>query len=414
MKPESISPEQACRLVLHAQLLGTGAGLPAAKEGVAQAIERLGYVQIDSIAVIQRAQHHTLWTRCPDYEPGMLYELQADDRRVFEYWGHALSYLPLSDYRYYLPRMQTMHDPKSKWEKGRLQKYGHLAPPMLERIRLEGPLSSKDFGSPPQTPVQEKDMAPPRAQIRFALELLLLRGDVMVTERRKNLRVYDLTERVLPDWVDTRLPAGDELGRFFVCRALSAYGIANVGEIRAHIDAVDRPGVEAALCDLVAAGQVVPVQIEGTDGPQDYALADSLDGVGGLEPLPPRVWLLSPFDNLVIQRGRIRRLFGFEYALECYVSPAKRKYGYFVLPVLWGERLVARLDPKADRKGQRLIIRNLVFEPGCASFDACLPPLATSLVALARFNGCEAVVLERVLPDHARSGLTACLREGGM
>jgi uncharacterized protein YcaQ len=402
MSVESISLDLARRLALRGQLLDRRTELPPVKEGAARVVEMLGYVQIDTIAAVERAHHHVLWTRCAGYEPAMLEALQALDRRVFEYWGHALSYLPMSDYRYYVPRMQALHDPKGKWEKGRLHKYGHLAPPMLERIRQEGPLSSKDFATPPEARTGGKDVAPPRAQVRFALELLLLRGDLMVTERRKNQRIYDLTERVLPPGVDTTAPDEDDLGRFLVRRALSAYGVATEREVREHIDAADGEVIAQALVDLVEAGEVAPVEVEGDPGTEQYALSGDLERAAGLGPVPSLLQLLSPFDNLIIQRERVQRLFGFAYALECYTPPAKRKYGYFVLPLLWGERFVGRLDPKADRKKGVLSVRNLVLEPDFAPSDEFLAALAVKLAAFARFNGCEAIQFEQVTPADVR------------
>ena len=195
MKETRISPEIARKIALKAQLLDGSMKFPKGKEGVAQAIEKLGYVQIDTINIIERAHNHTLWTRRPDYKPEMLHELQSRDRRVFEYWGHAASYLPTTDYRYYIPMMRSFADPKSKWVQGRFKKYGHLMKPILERIRKEGALSSRNF----ETLTDKSrgtwwDWRPSKV----ALELLFWKGDLMITERRNFQRVYDLTERVLP------------------------------------------------------------------------------------------------------------------------------------------------------------------------------------------------------------------------
>ena len=390
-----LSLELARRIALNAQLPAGSAKPLAGKAAIAQTIEALGYVQIDTIAVIERAHHHTLWTRCPDYQPAMLHELQAKDRRVFEYWGHAASYLPMSDYRYYLPRMRAFNDPKNRWERDRLEKYGHLMEPVLERIRQEGPLSSRDFTPPPNTKRGTWwDWRP----AKVALELLFWRGDLMITERRNFQRVYDLTERVLPEGTDTRFPDDDELGQFLVRRALSAHGLAQEREIQEHIHTADKTIISQSLLDLVDAGQVIPLQIEGHDRINYYALRATIEQGAQLKPGPGRVFLLSPFDNLIIQRQRIKRLFGFDYALECYLPAVKRRYGYFVLPILWGEQFVGRLDSKAERKKKRLLIRNLVFEPEFKAFDDFLPLLADKLAEFARFNRCDVVIIEQVTP----------------
>ena len=394
-----VSLEFARRIALHAQLLGERPVLPDGKEGVAQTIERLGYVQIDTISVVQRAHHHTLWTRRPDYDPKMLHELQAVDRRVFEYWGHAASYLPMADYRFYLPRMRSFRAPVKSWEKYFIEKHEHLTGPVLKRIQQEGPLSSKDFKPPPGMKRGEWwDWKPAKG----ALEVLFWRGELMVAERRSFQRVYDLTERVLPSDVDTRSPEDDELGRFLVHRGLAAYGVARQKEIREHIHGAERKVINQSIADMVEASEVIPVKIEEVDGADYYALPKMLEQSADLKRLDWRVWFLSPFDNLVIQRERIKHLFAFDYTLECYLSAAKRKYGYFSLPILWGEQFVGRLDPKADRKNKVLIIRNLVFETQFQISDDFLGKFGEALGDFAQFNQCERIELENVFPKEIK------------
>jgi uncharacterized protein YcaQ len=411
MGKQKVSLALARRIALNAQLLAGGTELPRGKEGVAQAVERLGYVQIDTIAVVQRAHHHTLWARRSDYDPEMLHKLQAQDRRLFEYWGHAASYLPMSDYRYYLPRMRSFHHPKSKWEQKRLKEHGHLMEPVLERIREEGPLASRDFKPPPG---RQRGAWWDWKPSKIALEMLFWRGDLMVTERRNFQRVYDLTERVLPDHVDTSFPDEGELGRFLVRRALSAYGVASEREIGDHIHAASRDVITDALADLLDAREVERVEIEGGNGADDFALAGTVEAGRQLEQVSPRVLLLSPFDNLVIQRQRLQRLFGFDYSLECYTPAAKRKYGYFSLPILWGDAFVGRLDPKADRKTRTLVLRNLIFEPEFEVRDDFLLHFADACVAFADFNGCETSSVEDVQPDNVRAALEGSLMRVGL
>lgn len=395
MKETTIPLNLARRLAVHRQLLDGRGALPGSQEGVAQTIETLGYIQIDTISVIARAHHHTLWTRRPDYRPQMLHRLLAEDRRIFEYWGHAASYLPMADYRYYRPHMLRYRDPQRGWVRQRMAQYGHLMEPVLERIRAEGPLGSKDFKPPPGVKRGTWwDWKP----AKVALELLFWRGELMISERRNFQRRYDLTERVLPAHIDPTPPPEEEVGRFFVRRALSAHGLAREFDIRRHLTTVEKETITRALAELVEAGDVQLLAVEGEDGADYFALAEVLETIADLPPTPARVILLSPFDNLIIERERVRRLFDFDYSLECYVPKAKRKYGYFVLPILWGERLVGRLDPKADRKAQVLLIRNLVFEPDFTVDDAFLAALGETLVAMARFNGCEDIRVEQVSP----------------
>ncbi len=402
-----ISKTQARRIALKTQLLDGRNRLPKGKEGIARAIEQLGYIQIDTISVIERAHHHTLWTRRPDYHPRHLDQLLSRDRRVFEYWGHAASYLPMSDYRFYLPKMKSFHNPKQAWYKNWKNKYGHLVGETIERIRNEGPLASKDFALPEHAGRGTWwDWKP----YKVALELLFWRGDLMIAERRNFSRIYDLTERVLPDGTDTRSPDDDELGRFFVRRALNCFGLALEKEIHDYIHAADKKVLSAALREMVASGEVTRVQIDGESGQKNYALTDRIESLTKLRQALPRMFLLSPFDNHVIQRRRLGRLFDFDYSLECYTPAAKRRHGYFVLPILWGENIIGRLDPKADRQSATLIVRHVGLEDGADPTDGFIPALAEKLWDLARFNNCEKVSIEKTTPAGVKKELMRAIR----
>ena len=408
MKSVPVSLEIARRMALHAQLLDGQVALPVGKEGVAKTIEALGYVQIDTISVVQRAHHHTLWNRRSDYEADMLHELQAVDRRVFEYWGHAASYLPMSDYRYYLPRMRSFYAPVKSWEKYFIEKHEHLTGSVLERIQQEGPLSSKDFKPPPGTKRGEWwDWKPDKG----ALEVLFWRGQLMVTERRNFQRVYDLTERVLPQDVDTRYPDDDELGRFLVHRALSAYGVAHEKEIREHIRAAGKEVIAQSLADMVESGELIRIEVESFDGLNYYAMPELVEESSQLDKIPTKVRFISPFDNLIIQRERINRLFDFDYTIECYLPAAKRKYGYFSLPILWGDEFVGRLDSKADRKNNVLIVRNLVLEPHFQVSDGFLGGFTEALADFAVFNQCESVEIENVSPKKLLESIRSLVKK---
>lgn len=417
MKKETISADSARKIVLDAQLLDGGENLPKGKTGIAQTINTLGYVQIDTISIVKRSHHHTLWTRKSDYHERMLHQLQAEDRAVFEYWGHAMSYIPMTDFRYFLPRMRNFENPTSQWAKYQMKKCSGLLQPVLERIRNEGPLSSKDFSHP-----RDKkggtwwDWKP----AKVALEMLFWRGDLMVTERRKFQKVYDLTERVLPPGLDTTMPNENEIGRFLVRRALSAFGTAAEKDIQKYLQPnaardsdlmlAGKDVIAKSLTNLIEAEEVIPLTIEGDKKLVYYALSDVVEKHDSNGDISGRVFMLSPFDNLIIQRERVKRLFGFDYTLECYVPAAKRKYGYFVLPILWGGGFVGRIDPKADRKKRTLSINNLMFEPQFKSFDEFLPLLAGKLIDLATFNECEKIVLEKVSPGKLKKPLESLIK----
>lgn len=400
-----ISLSTARRLAIGSQGLDGRWKLPRGKEGIAQTVERIGYVQIDTISVVERAHHHTLWTRRPDYDPGMLHELQAEDRRVFEYWARAAAYVPMGDYRYYVRRMRAYAESGRTWNW--LDQNSEFAKSVLDRIRAEGPLASADFKAP-----HEKRRAAwwDWKPAKVALEVLFATGELMVTERRNFQRIYDLTERVLPGGTDTTEPDADEQARFVVRRELEGRGITTAREVRWRI--TPPKDIEKAVRALVDSREITPVEVEGLDGEQHYALTERLEKASRQRRSSTHLHLLSPFDNLVIHRTWLERFFGFDYSLECYNPPAKRKYGYFCLPVLWGDRFVGRLDPKADRKQRAFIVRKLVFEPDQKDYDALMPALSEKLRAFAAFNGCEGIVVEKTEPAKAQRPLVRALDSG--
>ena len=386
----NLSEADVRRLHLRAQGLYGSRRPPAGKRGALAVVERLGQVQIDTISVVERAHHHTIWTRHPGYLPDMLEALQSGDRLVFEYWTHAASVLPMRDFRFSIPRMRAIErSPRTRtW----LSKNRKVADEVLSRIREEGPLGSADFEDPRARRGSWWDWKPAKR----ALEVLFGAGKLMVAERRKFQRLYDLTERVLPDSVDTREPDASELGRFLVRQSLKTQGVAPPGEIGWHRG--HRAAVESGIEDLVASGEVLVCEVAGLEGEPHYALAEGLDGRAPRVRPRQEVHILSPFDNAVIQRVRLKRLFGFDFRLECYMPAEKRTHGYFCLPILWGDRFIGRLDAKADRKEKVLVVKALLLERGVKDHDEVIPQLGEKLRAFAGFNGCEEIVVEDVRP----------------
>jgi len=392
-------------------------GCHPGKEGILSTIKKLGYVQIDTIAVIQRAHHHVLWTRCPDYQEQLLHELQAVHGQVFEYWTHAMSYLPIADYRFALPKMRKFANPTSPWVRYQLRKCRDLLEPVLRRIQDEGPLSASDFKSPPGKKTEGWwDWKP----AKVALEILFWQGDLMIRERRKFQKVYDLTERVLPTEVNTTLPTEQEAAEYLIRRALTALGVAEEREILkfmqpessrdADMQLVDREQLRQSLQALLEAGEIVQLKIDHNHETIYYALPASLAPKSANQKSLSPVYLLSPFDNLIIQRDRVRRLFGFDYALECYLPAHKRRYGYFTLPILWGTEFVGRLDPRADRKNRTLTIHHVRFEPGFKVTDEFLFPFVEKIHSFTRFNQCERLQIENISPKKMKSKINSMLR----
>ncbi len=385
------------RIVLERQGLLHSAPFGRGLRGTLAAIERLGYVQIDTISVVQRAHDHVLAARVPDYAPAMLDALQASGR-VFEYWAHAAAYLPTSAYRFALPRMQAMRRGEERWIRCRDPR---LMRRVLARIRAEGPLMARDFEAPAGKRGGWWDWKPAKQ----ALEQLFMQGDLMVVGRQGFQKRYDLTERVLPADVDTRPPSLDEFASHLVAQSLASHGCASVGSATYQLRTPGlRAAVSTALVQAQEAGTVIAADARahprGTDGPEGLYVSRAL-----LDARTPaasaRVRILSPFDNVIIQRQRGRSLFDFDYQLECYLPEHKRRFGYFCLPLLYRDRFFGRADCKVHRLEGRLEIRALFVEhPLVIAPDGAtaVSALARALWALAGSNGCDQIGLCKVDP----------------
>jgi uncharacterized protein YcaQ len=354
---------------------------------VPEVVRRLGYVQIDTIAVIERAHHHVLWTRLPTYEASQLDRAQGAERQVLEYWSHAAAYLPMEDYRFCLPRMAASRRRHAAW----FRAHKPLTQHVLQRIRAEGPRRAADFEAEPGHRTGPWwDWKP----AKLALEYLFHAGDLLVTYRRGFQKYFDLAERVLPSHVNTTKPTPLAYGRHLIRRTLECHGLATEREIT-YAKPYARTAVRQAVQTMTEQGTLIPVTVEGLSEVyfvQPDHLEQTLTVPSDSAPTAAPVRLLSPFDNLVIQRKRLQQLFGFHYQIECYVPAAKRQYGYFCLPILWGERFVGRIDPKAHRSTRQLAILSCSVDSelhGKADFWAAL---SQALQTFAAFNGCTAVM----------------------
>ncbi|MDD9855232.1 MAG: winged helix DNA-binding domain-containing protein [Gammaproteobacteria bacterium] len=383
----ALSIAEARKLALLSQWPPGGGASSRASSGAMDAalaaIRHLGYVQIDTISVVERAHHHTLWNRARGYRPAHLAQLLAD-KNIFEYWSHAAAVLPVEDYRFSLPRMRAIAAGQRHW----YAPDRRLMKKVLRRITDEGPLRARDFESKPgatKTPPAMWDWKPAKR----ALEQLFMEGKLMVARRDGFSKVYDLAARVLPAGVDTTPPAGEEYARFLVRRFLRANGLGRAEEV-AYLRGGIRPAVTQCMARMAKRGDIVPVQ---TRGRVYYALPEALELLER-RLTRKRVRILSPFDNLLIQRERMRHLFDFDYRIECYTPAAARRHGYFSLPVLWDGRLVARMDCKAERASRRLLVRNFVSEPCLKKKEAFTVALADALLDFAAFNACDAIEVE--------------------
>lgn len=381
---ESLSIQQARKLVLLSQRVPPAKQNGSALAATLSAIEHLGYVQIDTISAIQRAHHHTLWNRNPQYLPTQLDELMAG-KKIFEYWSHAAAYLPMQDFRFSMPRKQAFASGEQvHWYEPDKQ----LMKSVLRRIAYEGPLMAKDFEHAGKK--RGDWMSKPAKR---ALEHLFMQGDLMIPARINFHKVYDLTERVLPEGTDTSMPNPREYARFMISRYLQANGLGQAGEIN-YLLKNTRALVSQSLLEMTSTGELIRIKVGGSNY---YALPSALELLD--KPLSrSKLKILSPFDNLLIQRKRARALFNFDYQLECYVPENKRKFGYFALPVLWDGMLLARMDCKADRKNSVLHIHSLVLEPGLRKTAAFALALSRELVSFLKFNESDSLRMHRSSP----------------
>lgn len=382
----TLSLAQARRLALSA---GAGFHRPAGRgpTAVTHLIDRLGFVQIDTISVVERAHHHILAARLPGYQTTWL-----DQADVFEYWAHAAAFLPWRDFRHTLPRKARVRDQGHDWF--RVERADAEA--VLERIRSEGPLMARDFEAPKRM-AGWWDWKPAKR----ALEYLFMSGELMVS-RQGFQKVFDLTERALPAGVDTRTPTPEEHAHWYIDRALDVWGLVARDELayqrREHVDHLG-----PVLTQREEAGSLVKVAVEGVPKaaywlrPADLETLDTLPG-------PDRsLHILSPFDPFLIHRKRINRLFGFDFTIECYVPAPKRTFGYFALPLFWNGAFVGLLDAKADRSAGQLLIQNLRYDGPTKKRGAFDAALNKAQVEFSRFNGVAPGVAGRV--DEGGAGL---------
>ena len=384
LKKQTISPEQARSLALQSQgLLQQNVG--KGKKATLNIIEHLGYVQIDTLTVVARAHHHTLWSRLPDYTDSFLNELLEKDKTIFEYWSHAASYLPMSDYRFSLPRKRSYSEGKSHWfaQDKKLNKY------VLDRIRAEGALQSKDFEHIRKGPGNWYEWKPAKR----TLEQLFMEGKLMVVKRQGFQKVYDLTERVLPATIDITMPSAQEYAEHLIKKAIRSHGIVNENEIT-YLRTGSKETVSKVLKHLLKEGKLIEVEIEGLEKSSFITNTEQLRSIEKTKS-KKEIHFLSPFDNSVIQRKRLQNIFNFDYQIECYVPEPKRKFGYFCLPVLYGDNFIGRFDPKADRASKTFYIKTMYFEKGFKYDETFNKAFALKLKAFAAFNNCDKIVINK-------------------
>ena len=349
MKEYTVDQAQAKRWWVHAQGLDERAPFGSGVSATSVAIEHLGYVQIDTISVIERSHHHILFTRIPDYQKEFLRQSQSQDKTVFEYWTHALSYLPTKDFRYFYKEMKAYEKSPSAWFRSvKKQDYQKV----LKLIKKEGPISIRDIND--DVLVEKNHPWASRKPSKKALQLGFYTGKLVISERLGMLKKYELAERHF-SWKQKPKPASEkEILEYILARALRTQGIVSVDSI-CYLDAKKKPLIKALLDTQVKAKKLTPLKIRGDLKTQYWIPSSLMDQKPKSD--PTLVHILSPFDPLIIQRKRLQALFDYEHRFEAYLPKEKRKFGYFALPVLIDDKIVAAVDLKTDRNQGELLIQ---------------------------------------------------------
>ena len=388
-------------VALYAQGLGSSNDSTPTRDTIYETIERIGCLQIDTLHMVRRSHYLVLWSRLGCYSPDDLDAMSsAADRRLFEGWQHAASIIPLTDYRYQLPHQRNLREHPTNWYNRWLNDsvQREFVPKVLERIRQEGALKVSDFESDGHQGGTWWNWRP----AKVALEFLYAYGDLMVAGRSKFQRIYDLTGRVLPDWVDTTEPTVEERDRFWVERGARALGVClprhagdytwmKVGRSRPIVEALLKEGILLPITgvwedghtqELVVHRDHLPLLKQAADGDIQASLTT----------------FLSPFDNLWWANRRDELFWSFHQSLEAYLPASKRVYGYFCMPILHKDRLIGRFDPKLERKTFTLRLKTLYLEPGIALDEELVKDVAATMRNFMRFHAARELVVERSEP----------------
>ncbi|MAW28836.1 MAG: hypothetical protein CMP98_08555 [Gammaproteobacteria bacterium] len=391
-------------IAMAQQGLHKNAAFGRGRTGVLQMISQLGYLQLDSISVVVRAHRHILRTRVPGADLRHLGRLLAD-REIYEYRFPVAAYHPMSEFRF------ASHHMAWRWEMNQRQfrvrrEDRAMMTRVLDRIREEGPLRSRDFEAGTHKSGGWWHWKPAKR----ALEMLYYQGDLMVSARDGMEKSFDLTERVVPADIDTSTPDMEEYVRYLIHSVMRAHGFASYRTLTFPARGVPvRKAMLSELARQVSEGELV--QFVDKTGEKLWGMPDLVEG--RLPRVTEKVRILSPFDNLVTERERLSNVFGFDYQIECFVPEAKRKYGYFCLPVMMGKSFMARMDCRSHRDESRFEIKALYLEPEFATrraFASVVNDFARAIREYGVFDGCKDVIVMETAPEFARGMLRSQLK----
>jgi uncharacterized protein len=401
----TVTPQTARRLAIVRQRLA-GPRPPPDAEGIMETVRDLGCVQLDPISVVARSHRLVLWSRLGVYDPAHLESLLWERKELFEYWAHASSLVLTEDFpihRHLMRAYGTLDLRRHERLRAWIEENDALRRHILKRLQDSGPLRARDIEDRAAVNWQSDGWTTHR-NVDQMLDYLLTKGRIMVVGRPGGQRLWDLSERWLPAWTPQERLAEGAVVRRCTQRSVRALGVATPAHIQLHFTRGRYPGLPAALIRLQRTGMLAPVRVvdEGRQWPgpwhvhtDDLPLLDRMEA-GEWE---PRTTLLSPFDNLICDRDRAELLFGFRFRMEIYVPKDKRTYGYYVLPILHGDRLIGRVDPFMDRSSGRLTINAVHAEPGAPRTPATGRAVAGAIDELGKFLGATEVEYAGRVPE---------------
>lgn len=380
---DSLSLSEARRVAIAAQQFLAAGRAPRNARAVTEVVRRLGVVQIDSVNVLIRSHYLPIFSRRGAYPCGLLERAAYEQRLLFEYWGHEASFLPVELYPLFRWRMDDARRGVGTW--GRLRRYAtsheELVASVLEQIRERGPLGASELANGGKSRGNWWGWS----EGKEILEWLFWIGDVTTARRRNFERLYDLTDRVVPEAIRTLpVPSREHAQRELMLMGARAMGVGTARDLRDYYR-LPAPDAALRLNELVEEGKLLPVSVEGW---KQQAYLHREAKVPRTSQVEDVAALLSPFDSLIWERQRAERLFDFHFRLEIYTPAHKRLHGYYVLPLLLGERIVGRVDLKSDRQGGRLQVKGGSVEPDVEAASV-VAPLRELLTQLAHWLGLE-------------------------
>lgn len=408
-----ISLTHARRLALTKQRL-TGPMPANDKEGIMGVARSIGCLQLDPTSAVARNHLLIVWSRVGNYDPKELDTLLWDERRLFEYWAHAASIVLTEDFPIYQRVMHQYPRGNSQWSirvREWLEQNSEFRDYILGELRARGPMQLKEFPDRSSSGWTSSGWTDNRNPSRM-LDFLWVHGLVMVTGRKGGQRLWDLAERVLPDWTPKEELSDREATYRAAQKSLRMLGVGTVEHIKQNYTRGCYPHIGEVISKLESEGLIERVEVvgdsEGSNLPGVwYIHAEDLPILERIEAgeWQPRTTLLSPFDNLIADRNRTERLFDYRFRIEIYVPKHLREYGYYVLSILHGDRIIGRIDPTMDRKAKRLTINAVYAEPDAPMTGEVGREIAGSIAELGEFLGAKEIVYGERVPEGWQAGL---------